>query len=271
MILRGAALALAACAHVQAPPASAEPRRAYADVNGVHMYYELHGRGRPVLLLHSGLAGQSLWPKTIAALAKDHLVIAPEQMGHGHTADVPARAFTYAHLARDTFALLEQLQIAQVDVVGWSDGGIIGFLLAVEHPGLVRRLVTSGANVDDEGIQPRASELKPEDLPRFFQEEYAKASPDGPQHFPLLLNRVAKMWHSYPYLERARLAQIRCPVLIIAGDHDFTPQQQTIHIAQAIPGAQLMIVPGAGHDTFRARAELVNLALLEFLDAPAKQ
>lgn len=243
--------------------------RAYAEVNGVHMYYEIHGQGRPILMLHGGVAGQSLWPATIAALAKDHQVIAPEQMGHGHTADVPSREFRYAQMAEDTVALLETLHVAQVDVVGWSDGGILGFLLAIHHPQLVRRLVASGANVDQEGLPPpKTGEVKPEDFPRFFQEEYEKASPDGPQHYAVLLNRVAKMWRSYPYVERSRLKEIRCPTLIVAGDRDFIPQEQTIHIAQAIPGAQLMIVPGTGHGTFRQRPELMNLALLEFLDAP---
>jgi pimeloyl-ACP methyl ester carboxylesterase len=109
-----------------------------------------------------------------------------------------------------------------VDVVGWSDGGILGYLLAIEHPRLVRRLVTSGANVDGEGMPPPRSELRPEDLPPFFQEAYAKFSPD------------------------------------------FIPQEQAMRLAQAIPGAQLMIVPGTGHGTFLQRPELMNLALLEF-------
>jgi pimeloyl-ACP methyl ester carboxylesterase len=141
--------------------------------------------------------------------------------------------------------------------------------MAIEHPGLVRRLVTSGANVDGEGMPPpRSSELRPEDLPPFFQEAYAKFSPDGPQHYSVLLNRMVKMWRRYPYVERARLKEIRCPTLIIAGDRDFIPQEQAMRLAQAIPGAQLMIVPGTGHGTFLQRPELMNLELLEFLDAP---
>jgi len=263
------AVAVFACAHRPVPAAATEPVRAYADVNGVHMYYEIHGRGRPILLLHGGIAGQSLWPKTIAALAKDHQVIAPEQMGHGRTPDVPTSEFSYAQMAADTFALLEKLGTTQVDIVGWSDGGVLGLLLAIEHPRLVRRLVTSGTNVDDEGVPPpRKAELEPADLPAFFREAYEKYSPDGLQHFPMFLKRVSKMWRTYPYFDRSRLKEIRCPTMIVAGDRDFTPQVQTIHISQEIPGAQLMIVPGTGHGTFRQRPELMNLAVLEFLDAP---
>src|SRR5438105_3206799 len=172
-----AAVAISACAHRPVPAPPTEPVRAYADVNGVHMYYEIHGRGRPILLLHGGIAGQSLWPKTIAALAKDHQVIAPEQMGHGRTPDTPTREFSYARMAADTFALLEKLGITQVDIVGWSDGGVLGLVLAIEHPQLVRRLVTSGTNVDDEGVPPRRkAELEPADLPAFFREAYEKYS-----------------------------------------------------------------------------------------------
>ncbi len=265
-----AALMFVACAH--APPAAApspEPLRTYAEVNGLHMYYEIHGKGRPVLLLHGGIADNSLWSKTIPALAKEHQVIAPEQMGHGHTADLPSREFSYAQMADDTAALLDQLHLSSVDVVGWSDGGIIGYLLAINHPQRVRKLVTSGANVDQEGLpQPKTGPVTPDQFPKMFQEEYEKVSPDGPQHFVAFINRVSAMWRRYPYVERTQLAKISCPTLIIVGDRDFFPAEVADHIAKAILGAQLMVVPGAGHGTFRNKPGLVNLAVLEFLDAP---
>jgi pimeloyl-ACP methyl ester carboxylesterase len=262
------ALAVLACAHAPATPAGADPVKAYADVNGVHMYYEIHGRGRPVLLLHGGMVGQSLWPKTIAALARGHEVIAPEQMGHGHTPDVPSREFSYAQMAQDTVALLEKLQIAQVDVVGWSDGGMLGY-----HGHRASGPRPPAGDVGRERRRRGHAAAKVERVAAgrpapFFQEAYAKFSPDGPQHYSVLLNRMVKMWRRYPYVERARLKEIRCPTLIIAGDRDFIPQEQAMRLAQAIPGAQLMIVPGTGHGTFLQRPELMNLELLEFLDAP---
>jgi pimeloyl-ACP methyl ester carboxylesterase len=129
-------------------------------------------------------------------------------------------------MAEDTAALLEQLDVKSVDVVGWSDGGVIGYLLAIHHPQLVRKLVTSGANVDGEGVPPpKTGEIKPEQLPKMFEEEYDKVSPDGPQHYAAFINRVVSMW---------------------------------------------MIAPGTGHGTFRERPQLVDLAVLEFLDAPEK-
>ncbi len=174
-------------------------------------------------------------------------------------------------MAEDTAALLEQLDVKTVDVIGWSDGGVIGYLLAIHHPQLVRKLVTSGANVDGEGLPPpKTGEIKPEQLPKMFEEEYDKVSPDGPQHYVAFINRVVAMWRKYPYVERSRLAEIRCPTLIIVGDRDFFPVEVAEHIRQAISGAQLMVVPGTGHGTFRERPQLVDLAVLEFLDAPEK-
>jgi len=257
--------ALFACAHGAPAPG---PVRAYAEVNGLHMYYEIHGQGRPILLLHGGIGGLSFWSKTLPALAKEHRVIAPEQMGHGRTADLPSRQFSYPQMAEDTAALLAQLGVESVDVVGMSDGGIVGYLLAINHPSVVRRLVTSGANVDDEGLPPpKTGEVTPEQVPKMFRDDYEKLSPDGPQHYVAFINRVAAMWRKYPYVERSKLAGIRCPTLIILGDHDFFPVEVGQHIAHAIPGDQLMVVPGAGHGTFIQRPELVNLAVLQFLDS----
>jgi len=101
-------------------------------------------------------------------------------MGHGRTADLPSRQFSYAQMAEDTAALLAQLGVESVDVVGMSDGGIVGYLLAINHPSLVRRLVTSGSNVDGEGLPPpKTGEVKPEQLPKMFHDDYEKLSPDG--------------------------------------------------------------------------------------------
>jgi pimeloyl-ACP methyl ester carboxylesterase len=256
---------LFACAHGAPGP---QPVRAYAEVNGLHMYYEIHGQGRPILLLHGGIGGISFWSKTLPALAKEHRVIAPEQMGHGRTADLPSRPFSYPQMAEDTAALLAQLGVESVDVVGMSDGGIVGYLLAINHPSLVRRLLTSGSNVDGEGLPPpKTGEVKPEQIPKMFQDDYEMLSPDGPQHYGAFINRVVAMWRKYPYVERSKLAGIRCSTLIILGDHDFFPVEVGQHIAHAIPGAQLMVVPGAGHGTFKERPELMNLAVLQFLDS----
>lgn len=103
--------------------------------------------------------------------------------------------------------------------------------------------------------------------PRMFRDDYEKPSPDGPVHYTAFINRVPRCGGDTLHVERSRLAIIRCPALIIMGDHDFYPVEVALHIAQAIPGAQLMIVPDTGHGTFMGRPELMNLAVLEFLDS----
>src|SRR6266446_5376901 len=160
-------------------------------------------------------------------------------MGHGRTADLPSRQFSYAQMAEDTAALLAQLGVESVDVVGMSDGGIVGYLLAIDHPSLVRRLVTSGANVDGEGLPPpKTGEVKPEQVPKMFRDDYEELSPDGPQHYVAFINRVAAMWRRYPYVERGKLAGIRCPTLIILGDQRRTAdagQLAALHIRISTP------------------------------------
>src|SRR6185369_12743635 len=124
----------------------------WATVNNHRLYYETMGTGRPLVLLHGG--GNTIhgsFDKQIAEFSKTHTIIAPEQIGHGHTPDIDG-PLTYAAMAEDTAALLEQLKVRDADVVGWSDGGNIALILAVRHPDLVRRVVVSGANISPEGL-----------------------------------------------------------------------------------------------------------------------
>src|ERR1700691_4797904 len=120
----------------------------YVEVHGVKMYYEIHGEGRPVVLLHGGTATiQTSFAGQIPVLARNHRVVAIEQMGHGHTGDVAGRELSYEAMTEDTAALLVQLGIQNADVVGWSDGGQLALRLAFTHPELVRRVVASGVGL----------------------------------------------------------------------------------------------------------------------------
>ncbi len=261
-------LALLAC--LVFPAVHAE----FAAVNGLKMYYAVHGQGRPVVLLHGGMHGiQSSFAKQIALLARDHKVIAIEQMGHGHTADVPGRELSYETMSEDTAALLVQLRIGNADLIGWSDGGQLALRLAFTHPELVRRVVASGVGL---GATPEiVKELgTPKDFPKMaaamFPEgfaEYNRVSPDGPAHWSTMAQKGHAMWRkpSFGFVV-ADLARIKRPVLIVAGDRDFGPIEETIRIYRAIPGAKLFILPGTGHTTFQDRSDWLNPVLLDFLD-----
>lgn len=243
----------------------------YAQVHGIKMYYEIHGQGRTVVLLHGGLATARLsFEKEIPALARDHRVITVEQIGHGHTADVAGREFTYESMTEDTAALLVQLDIKNADVIGWSDGGQLALRLALTHPELVRRVIASGVGLDattPEEIEHRkhANEALSPDLWPEATEEYARVSPDGAQHWSVFFGKVRAMWAKPSRgISEKELASIKAPVLIIAGDEENV--ERHVRIFRGIPGAKLCILPKTRHSTFPDRPDWLNPIILEFLD-----
>ena len=192
-------------------------------------------------------------------------------MGHGHTADVPARAFSYEQMAEDTAALLAKLKVGPVDIVGWSDGGNIGPTLAMRHPELVRKLVVSGLNVRG-GRDPQFEEWlesgKPEEWPADIRDAYVAVSPDGAAHWPLLLERVKKLWLSFDGWSDPELAKIRAPVMVMVGDEDWVRTEYAVELHRAITDSRLYVVPGTQHPTFRQRPEWVNPVIEAFLAEP---
>ena len=246
----------------------------YAQVHGFKMYYEVHGQGRPVVLLHGGMNTiATSFAKQIPVLARNHRVIAIEQMAHGHTADVPGRPLTYEAMAEHTAALLVQLGVRHADLIGWSDGGQIALRLAFTHPELIRRVIASGVGF---GATPAvAKDLGPEkDFGKlaagWFPEGYAaykRVSPDGPGHWQIVAVKGRAMWSAPTWGFRATdLAKIKLPVLIVAGDHDLVSLEVTSRMVRAIPKAQLLILPGTGHNTFQDRPTWLNPILLDFID-----
>jgi pimeloyl-ACP methyl ester carboxylesterase len=230
----------------------------WVEVNGHRLYYERAGQGRPLLLLHGG--GNTIhgsFGMQFDEFAKTHMVIAPEQVGHGHTPD-SGGTLTYGGMADDTAALLQQLKLTDVDVVGWSDGGDLALILALRHPELVRRVVVSGANYGPEGQFP-------DDL-RNMREKETKPDPNKP--FEAKLNHL---WLTGPMtteLSPALLARIKKPVLVMSGDHDVIRLDHTIELYRALPQARLCVLPGTGHGTFNERPQWVNEIVLAFLQEP---
>jgi len=241
----------------------------YAEVHGIKMYYEVHGEGRPVVLLHGGTATiQTSFAEQIPVLARNHQVIAIEQMGHGHTGDVARRELTYEGMAEDTAALLVQLGIQNADVVGWSDGGQLALRLAFTHPELVRRVVASGVGLGATPQEQQATRsLSADRWSAPVREEYARVSPDGPQHWPVFFDKVRTMWAKPSWgISEQELGKIKATVLIVGGDRDFTRVEETVRIFRMIPGARLAILPGTDHYTFQKRPGWMNPIILDFLD-----
>jgi len=219
----------------------------YAAVNGLDMYYEVHGEGPSLLLLHGGSG--SIPEKWIPFFSPRFQVVAMEQMGHGRTADVPDRPFHYHDMAEDTVELMHQLGMETAAIVGYSDGGIIGLDLAIHHPERVVKLAVTGANCRTDGYTAQnlewVSSLDPDAEP--VSEAYARLSPDGAEHWPIVLRRLQRMWATEPGFTREQLQGIDAPTLVIVGDGDIVTPEHAVEMFRTIPAAQLCVVPHSGH------------------------
>jgi pimeloyl-ACP methyl ester carboxylesterase len=232
---------------------------AYAAVNGLDMYYEVHGDGPPLLLLHGGA---SPIPEEWLPFFTPHFqVIAPEQMGHGRTADRVDRPFHYHDMAEDTVELMRRLGIESAVVVGYSDGGIIGLDLAIHHPERVTRLAVTGANARFDGYRPEDQELAwsldPPSHP--VSGDYARLSPDGAEHWPVVIGRLKAMWLAEPSFTHEQLQSIEARTLLVIGDRDMVTPEHAVEMFRTIPGARLCVVPNAGHGVMPAETVLTFL------------
>ncbi len=184
---------------------------AFAAVNGLDMYYEIHGDedGSPLVLLHGGMA--STPEKWIPFFVPEFRVIAPEQMGQGRTADLAERPFHYHDMAEDTVELMRQLGIESASIIGYSDGGIVGLDIAIHHPKRVTKLVVTGATARFDGNTPQTQEFllqfDPGEEPVW--DDYAQRSPDGAEHWPAVLGRLKLMWCVEPSFTNEELRTYR--------------------------------------------------------------
>jgi pimeloyl-ACP methyl ester carboxylesterase len=231
---------------------------AYAAINGLKMYYEVHGDGPALLLLHGG--GGTVSEKWISFFSPQFRVIAAQQMGYGRTADVVGRPFHYHDMAEDTVELMRQLGVESAAVVGYSDGGIIGLDMAIHHPERVTKLAVTGANARTDGytaVHWEGVAATANDWPA--SEAYGRLSPDGAEHWPVLLGRLQRMWAAEPCFTREQLQSVKAPTLLIFGDSDLVTPEHAVEMFRTIPGAQLCVVPHAGHGVMPKEAVLTFL------------
>lgn len=242
---------------------------AYVDVNGVHTYYEEHGSGDPLLLLHGGLADADGFGQQTPAFADRYRVIIPERRGHGRTADVEG-PITYDLMADDTIAFMDALSIGAAHLVGWSDGGNVGLLVAIKRPDLVRKLVTMGSNFSVDGLTPEAVAAFTPDAPTSVipvMRDMWKASAVDPERFDAVLEKMERCWNEDYAIPATDLARIAAPVLVMVGDDDIARFEHTNDLYETIPDAQLAVIPGASHVAPVEKPELVNQVVLDFLAA----
>jgi len=239
----------------------------YINVDGVRTYFEDKGEGTPIVLLHGGLGSVESWFAQVPALAARYHVYIPERRGHGRTPDV-AGPITFELMAADTAAFIECLGIGPAHIVGWSDGAIVGALVALRRPELVRKLVLIGQNFTPEGEDPHARELLDAweaAPPPFLHEVYDEVSPDGAAHFPVVLEKLMHAWRTEINFPLSQLADIHAPTLVMQGDHDIVRVEHSAAVMAALPNAQLAVVPDATHGLPLEKPEIVNRLILDFL------
>ncbi len=241
-------------------------RSGQADVDGIRIHYAIYGHGTPVILLHGGLANADYWGNQVRALRPHHMVVVMDSRGHGRSTR-DSRPYGYDLMADDVVALLDALRLPKIDVVGWSDGAIIGLDLAMRHPDRIGRVFAFAANTDVSGVK-QGVERNPT-FAAFIKragDEYVGHSAT-PGQYRSFVEQISKMWADQPNWTDAQLATIRSPVLVVDGDHDEAiKREHTERIAALIPRAGLLILPNVSHFAFLQDPKLFDDAMLHFLD-----
>src|ERR1700761_546101 len=247
------------------PAPAAGARTGHAQVNGISLYYAVIGHGTPVVLLHGGLANSDYWGLQVAALAPHHMVILMDSRGHGRSTR-DARPYGYDLMADDVIGLMDQLKIAKADVVGWSDGAILGLDLSIRHKDRVGKVFAFAANTVTSGVKDGVE--KNPTFAAFIERaggEYRKLSAT-PAEYDAFVEQISRMWAEQPNWSDAQLRAIDTPVLVVDGDHDEAiKREHTEYIATTIPHAGLLILPNTSHFAFLQDAGQFNFAILHFL------
>ena len=246
------------------------PPQTYASVNGLQMYYEAHGNGPPLVLLHGGALTVGLTFGTmIPVLADSHQVIAVEMQGHGHTANID-REMSLENFADDIVALLGQLGIARADLFGYSLGGAVSLAIAACHPDLVGKLVLASTPTCREDFaldgQLGADRMPSAADGQEWEAEYRRVAPH-PDGFTELIARAGEMVGAIEDRSPEELRAIRAPTLVLIGEKDFISIERAVKTVDLIPEAQLAILPGATHVEVPRRPNQVLAMIVPFLDA----
>jgi pimeloyl-ACP methyl ester carboxylesterase len=259
----------------------------YAEVNGLNMYYEIHGTGQPLVLLHGAYMTIDAMGEVVPALAETRQVIAVELQGHGRTADID-RPLAYELMADDIAALLRHLVIEKADVFGYSMGGGVAFQVAIRHPEVVRKLVVASASYTSDGMHPELLEMIPTLAPEAFagspiEEAYLRIAPN-PDDFPTLVAKMKRLDMQPFAWPPEDIRGIAAPTLLIIGDSDVIRPEHAVELFQllgggvmgdlsGLPKSQLAVLPGTTHfvppgSAVLDRADWLLSMIPPFLDAP---
>jgi pimeloyl-ACP methyl ester carboxylesterase len=247
-----------------------DAKGSYALVNGLTMYYEIHGTGFPLVLLHGAFATIEMFAALLPQLASTRQVIAVELQGHGRTADIE-RDMRFEYLADDIAALLTHLGIKQADIFGYSLGGSVALYLTLRHPDLVRKLALTSTIYDIDGYYPQIQEglkhASPDGFPPIVLEAYERVAPD-PKGWPILVAKLAKLAASPGGLRPEDIQTINVPALVMIADGDIIRPEHASELSHLLH-TDLVVIPNSDHASYIVAPSALLLAQLRaFLDAP---
>jgi pimeloyl-ACP methyl ester carboxylesterase len=265
------------------PARRPKARSGYVPVNGLDMYYEIHGDGSPLALFHGAMGTiDSCFADLLPALAATRQVVAVELQGHGHTADTD-RPLSYQQMAADAAVLLDALGVGIADLVGYSLGGAVALELAMQHPGMVRRLVyAGGTSYRPDGLYP---EMLAEQEPAadgltgsVWHQAYLRVAPD-PSRWPVLVAKNRELDRTFAGWADEDIRAVTAPTLLIIGDSDIVRPEHTVQMFRllgggvvgdlaGLPASQLAILPGTTHVGLLDRVDWLQSMILEFLGSP---
>lgn len=263
-----------------------EIRSGYESVNGLNLYYEIHGSGQPLVLLHGAFSAiGTSFGKVLPALTKNRQVIAFELQGHGRTADID-RPLTLEGMAEDVAAALRQLGVEQTDLFGYSMGASVALYLTIKYPEIVRKLVLASVTYTLSGVHPGLmeglGEMKPEMMfGSPWHEEYTRIAPH-PEDFSRLFAKKAEMDRQIKDVPAEKIRAIKAPTLLILGDSDLVRPEHAVEMFRllgggvfgdtpaGLPNSQLAVLPGTSHVTLVERVDWLVSMTEAFLNAPVK-
>lgn len=229
------------------------------------LWFDQFGSGEPLVLLHPGGAGvdsRALTPQ-VEAFADHFHVYTPEQRGHGRTPDSTG-PLSYDHMGDDTIRFIEETVGPPVHLLGCSDGAVVALTVALHRPDLVRRLVLAAGIFHHSGWHDGVLDGEP---PEFLRESYAELSPDGPEHYPVVVDKLAAMHAAQPTFTPADLRRVTSRTLVLIADDDEVRMEHALDMYRNIPDAELAVIPGTSHGLLVEKPELCNLIIGQFLTA----
>lgn len=238
----------------------------YLEVNNTKIYYEQYGEGFPVLLLHGGLGSISNFTTLIPDLSKHFKLIAIDSPSHGRSYSIDS--LSYNIIADYVVKIVEKLKLDKVDIIGYSDGAIVGILVADKIPNKIKKIVFGAGALSPHASKPEGLRMLQNFSPKTLPEEYAasyKANSPNPSHWEDFVYNSKEMWLQDIWIPKEILPKIESEVLVLFGDRDpFIPLNHSIEIYKALPNAQLCILPNMSHNIFN-NSNTTNDVLVKFL------